>query len=76
MSRDPNTHGGIKVMSVLDPHPAQVGLTRVVSTIVHPSPLKPHLPIINEEFQYIDEMYVNKISNQFEGNCESSEFGN
>jgi len=38
------THGGMRVMSVLEPDPGLVGLTKVVSIIVQPSPLKPQLP--------------------------------
>lgn len=36
------TYGGIKVMSVLEPDPGLVGLIRVVSIIVQPSPFAPH----------------------------------
>ena len=39
------TYGGIKDISVLDPLPGEVGLTRVVSISVQPSPLNPQLPI-------------------------------
>ena len=39
------TYGGMREMSVLDPLPAVVGLTRVVSIVVHPSPLNSHAPV-------------------------------
>lgn len=39
------THGEIKEISVLEPLPGEVGLTSVVSMSVHPSPLKPQLPV-------------------------------
>lgn len=36
--------GGIRVKSVDDPQPGQLGFLRVASTVKQPSPLKPHLP--------------------------------
>lgn len=39
------SYGGIKDMSVLDPLPGLVGFRKVVSMSVHPSPLKPQLPV-------------------------------
>ena len=39
-----STHGGMRVMSVLEPQPGQCGFPKVVSTIVQCSPLKPHFP--------------------------------
>jgi hypothetical protein len=45
MTKETDTYGGIKEMSVLDPEPSVVGFTRVVSTRVQPSPLKPQLPV-------------------------------
>ncbi len=39
-----NACGGMRLMSVEEPEPGAVGFTRVVSTSVQPSPLKPHLP--------------------------------
>ena len=38
------THGEINDISVLDPLPGLVGLIKVVSTIVQPSPKVPQLP--------------------------------
>lgn len=38
------THGGIIEMSTLEPHPAHVGLTRVISTVAQFSPLKRQSP--------------------------------
>jgi hypothetical protein len=35
----------MREMSVLDPHPAQVGLLRVISTSVHPSPFNKQFPV-------------------------------
>lgn len=39
------SYGGINDMSVLDPLPGLVGFRKVVSMSVHPSPLKPQLPV-------------------------------
>lgn len=41
-----NTNGGMSEISVLDPHPMQVGLTSVVSTNEHPSPFNKQLPVL------------------------------
>ena len=38
------THGSINDISLLDPLPGLVGLIKVVSTRVQPSPLNPQLP--------------------------------
>ena len=38
------THGGIRLMSVLEPQPGHVGFFKVVSTIVQLSPFKPQFP--------------------------------
>lgn len=38
------TNGEIKVMSVLEPEPAEVGFLKVVSTVVQPSPLSRQAP--------------------------------
>jgi hypothetical protein len=39
------THGGIKLRSVLEPEPGDVGLTRVVSTMIQFSPFRPQFPV-------------------------------
>lgn len=41
-----NTYGGMREISVLEPLPGDVGLTKVVSMRVQPSPLKPQPPSI------------------------------
>ena len=43
-SNDGTTYGVMRLMSVEEPQPAQVGLPSVISMRVHCSPLKPHLP--------------------------------
>ena len=40
------TYGGISEISVLEPEPGLVGLIRVVSTSVQPSPLSPQDPVM------------------------------
>ena len=37
-------HGEIRLISVLEPQPAQDGFVKVVSSKVQPSPLKPQFP--------------------------------
>lgn len=39
------TYGEIKEISVDEPEPGLVGLIKVVSSKVHPSPLKPQFPV-------------------------------
>lgn len=41
---DHDTYGAMRLMSVDEPLPGAVGLTRVISMSVQPSPLKPHEP--------------------------------
>jgi hypothetical protein len=49
------THGAIKVISVLEPLPGDVGLTRVVSIIVQLSPLAPHSPVCRNLWTLVRE---------------------
>ena len=39
-----NARGGMRLMSVEEPEPGEVGFTSVVSMSVQPSPLKPQWP--------------------------------
>ena len=55
-----NWWGGIKVRSVDEPQPGQLGFLSVASTVKQPSPLKPHLPTrmqvsITTALQVVDE---------------------
>ena len=40
-----STHGGMRLMSVPEPEPGEVGFLNVVSTRVQFSPLNPHSPV-------------------------------
>lgn len=52
------THGEIRLISVLEPQPEQVGFVRVVSTIVQLSPLKPQFPTWEEHQETINTQDV------------------
>jgi hypothetical protein len=54
-----DTHGGMRLISVEDPHPGQAGLPMVISSKVQSSPLKPQPPRRNViSIQYVTLSYI------------------
>lgn len=51
MECEGSAYGGIKEMSVFEPVPGDVGLAKVVSISVQPSPLDPQEPVCYEQLK-------------------------
>lgn len=58
------TYGAINEISLLEPHPAQVGLTRVISTVEQCSPLSRQSPKKEKEWSVLHIMRRNYRNTQ------------